>query len=151
MFNDQDLPQNNYFWVMLGLPIIWISCFWSFLCFFLVNIKKRLALKLRVIVLLHVGVVTFRFHFRKNVKIGFYLLNYPIDERKHSKVILFPMKGIPHPVSPPPHPSPPTHPSARDPGARDSIGAAKGILQGLYTSSLKNCDLGFGAYLYCKI
>ena len=63
-----DLPQNMHFLVLLGFPRIWISCF----CHFHGEFKKRWGKKLQRIILLHFELVTFKFHFRKNSKIGFH-------------------------------------------------------------------------------
>ena len=75
MFKQKGLPQSMYLLVLLGLPIIkgvqqmhmclpyWVNI--------IVNMKKRIAQKLHIIILLQLGLVTFRFHVGKNSKIGF--------------------------------------------------------------------------------
>ena len=68
-----------YLLVLFGLQIIWIFMFRPrhFPVFLIGNIKKRWSRKPRIIILLHFGLVTFEFHFRRTRKnVYVYLLKY---------------------------------------------------------------------------
>ena len=74
MLENPDLPEQYLF---LGVALITDNLDLGLCCHFrvnsIINIKKRIARKLRIVILLHLGLVFFKLHFGRNSKIGFYL------------------------------------------------------------------------------